>query len=55
VRSQPIRLPLNAVDIARRTDLLRSDQSHSRAQFDMQVAPYYARNTLHYGPETYPE
>ncbi|OYX75588.1 MAG: acyl esterase [Rhizobiales bacterium 32-66-11] len=43
------------LDIASRTDLLRSDVSHGHAQFDMQVPPYYARNTLHYGPETYIE
>lgn len=43
------------LDIASRTDLLRSDVSHGHAQFDMQVPPYYARNTLHYGPDTYIE
>src|SRR5262249_38792075 len=42
-------------DIGSRTDLLRSDQSHGHAQFDMQVPPYFARNTIHYGPETYVE
>jgi len=42
-------------DIASRTDLLRSDVSHGHAQFDMQVPPYFARNTIHYGPETYLE
>ncbi len=42
-------------DIASRTDLLRSDVSRGHAQFDMQVPPYYARNTIHYGPETYLE
>ena len=41
------------LDIASRTDLLRSDVSHGHAQFDMQVPPYYSRNTLHYGPDTY--
>ncbi|MCE9623964.1 MAG: CocE/NonD family hydrolase [Deltaproteobacteria bacterium] len=40
-------------DIASRTDLLRSDQSHGHAQFDMQVPPYFSRNTIHYGPESY--
>jgi uncharacterized protein len=35
--------------------LLRSDQSHRRAQLNMQVPPYYSRNTLHYGPATYVE
>jgi predicted acyl esterase len=43
------------LDIASRTDLLRSDVSHGHAQFDMQVPPYYSRNTLHYGPNTYIE
>lgn len=43
------------LDIASRTDLLRSDASHGHAQFDMQVPPYFARNTLHYGPDTFIE
>ncbi|NGM88602.1 CocE/NonD family hydrolase [Parapusillimonas sp. SGNA-6] len=43
------------LDIGSRTDLLRSDQSHDHAQFDMQVPPYYSRNTIHYGSETYIE
>ena len=43
------------LDIASRVDLLRSDQSHGHAQFDMQVPPYFARNTIHYGPSTYVE
>ncbi|MBL8875192.1 MAG: CocE/NonD family hydrolase [Phycisphaerae bacterium] len=43
------------LDVASRTDLLRSDVSHGHAQFDMQVPPYYARNTLHYGSDTYIE
>ncbi|HQS46950.1 MAG: acyl esterase [Rhizobiales bacterium 24-66-13] len=43
------------LDIASRTDVLRSDVSHGHAQFDMQVPPYYARNTLHYGPDTFIE
>ncbi len=43
------------LDIASRTDLLRSDVGHGHAQFDMQVPPYYARNTLHYGPDTFIE
>jgi uncharacterized protein len=42
-------------DVGSRMDLLRSDQSHGHAQFDMQVPPYFSRNTLHYGPETYVE
>jgi hypothetical protein len=43
------------LDIASRTDLLRSDVSHGHAQFDMQVPPYFSRNTLHYGPDTFLE
>src|SRR5690606_16334454 len=43
------------LDIGSRTDLLRSDQSHDHAQFDMQAPPYYYRNTVHYGSETYIE
>lgn len=43
------------LDIASRTDLLRSDVSHGHAHFDMQVPPYFSRNTLHYGPDSYLE
>jgi putative CocE/NonD family hydrolase len=43
------------LDIGSRTDLLRSDVSHGHAQFDMQVPPYYSRNTLHYGADTFLE
>lgn len=43
------------LDIGSRTDLLRSNQSHDHAHFDMQVPPYYSRNTIHYGAETYVE
>ncbi|MGA7313545.1 MAG: CocE/NonD family hydrolase [Silvibacterium sp.] len=42
-------------DVGSRTDLLLSDPSHGRAQFQMQVPPYFSRNTLHYGAETYVE
>jgi predicted acyl esterase len=42
-------------DLGSRTDLLRSDLSHDHAQFDMQVPPYYARNTVHYGQQSYVE
>lgn len=42
-------------DIGSRTDLLRSNVSKGYVQFDMQVPPYFSRNTLHYGPETYVE
>jgi predicted acyl esterase len=43
------------LDIGSRTDLLRSDVSHGHAQFDMQVPPYYSRNTLHFGADTFLE
>lgn len=43
------------LDIGSRTDLLRSDVSHGHAQFDMQVPPYFSRNTLHYGADTFLE
>jgi uncharacterized protein len=43
------------LEIGSRSDLLRSDASHGHAQFDMQVPPYFSRNTLHHGPETYIE
>jgi uncharacterized protein len=43
------------LDVGSRTDLLISDQTHGRAQFEMQVPPYYSRNKLHYGPDTYVE
>ena len=43
------------LDIASRTDLLRSDVSHGHAQFDMQVPPYFSRNAIHYGPDTWLE
>lgn len=43
------------LDIASRVDLLRGDPGHDHPQFDMQVPPYFARNTLHYGPDTYLE
>ena len=43
------------LDIASRTDLLRSDVSRGHAHFDMQVPPYFSRNTLHYGSQTFIE
>lgn len=42
-------------DVGSRTDLLRSDVSHGHAQFEMHVPPYFSRNTLHHGAETYLE
>jgi uncharacterized protein len=41
--------------IACRTDLLRSDQSHDHAHFDCQVPPYFSRNTIHCGEDSYVE
>ncbi|SHE79387.1 hypothetical protein SAMN02745157_0950 [Kaistia soli DSM 19436] len=43
------------LDIGSRTDLLRSDVSHGYAQFDMQVPPYFARNAVHYGEDSFIE
>ena len=43
------------LDIASRTDILRSDVSHGFQQFDMQVPPYFPRNTLHFGQHSYIE
>ena len=43
------------LDVDSRTDLLLSDQGRGRAQFQTQVPPYFSRNTLHYGAETYVE
>jgi predicted acyl esterase len=43
------------LDIASRTDLLRSDIGRGHAQFDMQVPPYFSRNIIHYGPDTFLE
>ncbi|SFK86655.1 CocE/NonD family hydrolase C-terminal non-catalytic domain-containing protein [Methylocapsa palsarum] len=43
------------LDIGSRTDLLRSDVSHGHPQSDMQVPPYFSRNTLHYGPDSFLE
>lgn len=42
-------------DVASRSDLLRSDVSHGHVQFDLPAPPYFSRNTLHYGPDTYVE
>jgi putative CocE/NonD family hydrolase len=43
------------LEIGSRTDLLFSDASHGHAQFNMQVPPYFSRNTLHLGADTYIE
>jgi uncharacterized protein len=39
--------------IASRTDLLKHDVSHGFVHFNLQVPPYFSRNTVHYGPDTY--
>ena len=43
------------LDIASRTDLVKSDVSHGYAQFDIPAPPYFSRNTIHYGPDSYLE
>jgi len=43
------------LDVASRTDLLRSDLSHGYEQFDMMVPPYFSRNTIHFGEESFLE
>ncbi|HEV7318802.1 MAG TPA: CocE/NonD family hydrolase [Ensifer sp.] len=43
------------LEIASRTDLLRSDVNHGYEQFEMMVPPYFSRNTVHYGEESYVE
>ena len=47
-RGERIRL-----DIASRTDLLKSDVGHGYVHFNLPVPPYFARNTIHYGAETH--
>jgi uncharacterized protein len=42
-------------EVASRTDLLKSDVGHGYVHFDMPVPPYFSRNTLHYGPDSYIE
>jgi uncharacterized protein len=42
-------------DVASRTDLLKSDVGHGYIHFNLPAPPYFSRNTLHYGPETYLE
>lgn len=41
--------------IASRTDRVLSDVSRDHAHFPLHVPPYYARNRLHHGPQTYLE
>lgn len=43
------------LDVGSRTDILRGDVSHGYAHFDMQVPPYFSRNSIHYGEESYLE
>jgi hypothetical protein len=42
-------------EVASRTDLLKSDVGHGYVHFDMPVPPYFSRNTLHSGPDSYVE
>jgi predicted acyl esterase len=42
-------------DVASRTDLIESDVSHGYVHFNLPAPPYFSRNNLHYGPETYLE
>lgn len=41
------------LDVASRVDLLRSDVSHGYVHFNMPGPPYFARNTLHFGPHSF--
>jgi predicted acyl esterase len=43
------------LEVASRTDLLESDTAHDHAHFHLQVPPYFSRNTLHYGADTFLE
>ena len=43
------------LDLGSRTDILRSDVAHGYEQFDMQVPPYFSRNSIHYGADSYLE
>jgi hypothetical protein len=43
------------LDLGSRTDILRSNVSHGYEQFDMQVPPYFSRNSIHYGEDSYLE
>lgn len=43
------------LDIGGRTDLLRGDPNEGYIHFDCQVPPYFSRNVLHFGEQTYLE
>ncbi|ODU29628.1 MAG: acyl esterase [Pseudonocardia sp. SCN 73-27] len=43
------------LELASRTDLLRSDVSEGYAQFDLPVPPYLSRNTVHYAGQSWIE
>jgi hypothetical protein len=43
------------LEVASRTDLLKSDVSQGHVHFDLPAPPYFSRNTLHYGPDCYVE
>jgi uncharacterized protein len=41
------------LDLGSRTDILRSNVSQGYEHFDMQVPPYFSRNSIHYGEDSY--
>ncbi|MGO9135942.1 MAG: CocE/NonD family hydrolase [Methylovirgula sp.] len=43
------------LEIASRTDLLKSDVGHGFVHFNMLVPPYFSRNRLHYGTDSFIE
>ncbi|GLZ49176.1 hypothetical protein Acsp06_53610 [Actinomycetospora sp. NBRC 106375] len=43
------------LDLASRTDLVRKDPGEGYPQFDLPVPPYLARNTVHFGGESWIE
>jgi predicted acyl esterase len=43
------------LEVASRTDLLKGRNADGYVHFNLAVPPYFSRNTLHFGPETYLE
>jgi hypothetical protein len=43
------------LEIASRIDLLKGRNRDGYLHFNLAVPPYFSRNTLHLGPETYVE
>lgn len=43
------------LEIASRTDFVESDSAHDHAHFDLEVPPYFSRNALHCGADTWIE